>query len=336
MEIIKQLYEQSAELDTHKHDHIAYASQLKFDDNAELHVPTTLMGNLPPLKPTDWAWGQLFSKLGPTVYGRGSQKTLPSDYLLAIPRDLLATNLNRHLLNANKQWMVRAYDNHVRAVLDSKYPTIQNTELLQIIDAMLDDNAAGFPDLKVVRPDVTPDDLNIKTVWKDISGRNYGIGVYVGNGEIGNRKLRCLPMIQRHSCTNSIIFDGENGLEMVHRGSSATMRVQLKAAFVNIFHTSFELAEAMIRAEEERIPEFADVIKGLSIQYGWSDDVTASVLIGTENQQTRAGIVNGISWAAHEAVQDANDQTDLEVLAGRILVAPNSLFGRMVHVANSK
>lgn len=336
MEVIKQLFEQSSQQDLHKHDHIAFASQLEFGEDGRLRVPRTFAGEIQPLEPTEWAWGQLFSKLGPTVFGRGSHKTLPSDYLLAIPRDLLATNLNTHLQKTNRKWMVRAYDNRARAVLDHRYPTIQNTELLEIINTMLDDNAANFPDLKVVRPSVSPDDLNIKTVWKDIQGRNYGIGVYVGNGEVGNRRLRVLPLIQRHSCTNSIISDTENGLSLVHRGSSAAMRVQLKAAFSNIFHASAELVERMIEAEEERIPDFADVIQGLSVQYGWSEDVTSSVLIGTENQQTRAGIVNGISWAAHDAVQDANGQADLEVLAGRILVSPNSLFSRMVHVANSK
>ena len=79
-------------------------------------------------------------------------------------------------------------------------------------------------------------------------------------------------------------------------------------------------------AEEEQIPDFEAVLSGLARQHGWAQPVHSAVLIGTEGNTTRAGIVNGITYAAHRAVEHPNDQVDMEILGGAILTAPDSLF----------
>jgi hypothetical protein len=316
--------------DTHKADYTEEARKLRFDDQSRLMVPRQLFGGVPPLAPTAWAWGQVFSKLAPAVYGKGSQKTLPGDYLLSIPPRLLATNLNDHLSNINGTvWLVRAYDEICRAVLSDGFTTIGNTEILDVLAGVVEQNQT--PDFKLVRPSVLPDEINIKSVWKNIHkpGGDYGIGVYVGNGEIGNRRLRIYPIVQRHSCTNSIIVEHDKGIEFVHRGNKFTKMVQIKSVIAELFGLAAEVLEKMIAAEAEAIPHFTDVLAGLSAQYGWDDKTYATVAIGTEGKDTRAGLVNGITFAAHAIEREPSEQADMEILGGRILMAPDSLFHQM-------
>ena len=337
MQELEQMIETSTLYDQYKVDYIDHAREFMFNDGAMLVPPGNMMvENPPPLMLTLWAWNQVFSKLGPAVFGHGSGKSLPSDYLLTIPPDLLATNLNRHLNNANgREWMVRAFQNIGRAILSSDYSRIPNTELLQAINLAVDAEASSFPDLELVRPYIDADDLNLKILWKDITGTNYGIGAYMGNGEIGNRKFRILPFIKRTSCNNSIIMNSENGLELIHRGSPRSMMVQIKAAIGNIFNLSAGAVDLMIEAEGEKIPNFADVIEGLSEKYGWSEEITNNAMLGTEGQQTRAGLVNGVSYAARE-LEKSNDQIDMEILAGTLLTMDPNKLNRIARIHQAR
>jgi hypothetical protein len=331
LEQLNSMIECSERYDQDKHDYVHKARDLAFDNNAQLVLPKTMMGSIPPLKLTPWAWEQVFSKTGPAVYGHGSKKTLPTDYLLAIPASLLATNMNTHFRRITRDWMVRGYKQRCRAVLSGDYPLVSNTELIQAIVLAVSSDKGTLTDAKVIRNEVSPDTLHLSMRWKDITGTNYGLGVYLGNGEIGNFRIRLFPMIQRTSCQNSIIHDHENGLEVTHRGNLRSIMIQIKAAFGRIFHASAEMIDQMIEAEGEKVPDFSDVLNGLAIKYRWNNDMKLSVIHGTEGERTRAGIVNGISYAAHDRAA-GDERTDMEILAGEMLVAPPELFGRMARV----
>jgi len=336
MSIISQYVDKSAEYDSHKADYSEFVRNLHFDEAARLVIPAQMFGQVPPLTPTPWAWNQVFSKLGPAVFGKGCNKTLPSDYLLAIPPDLLAENLNRHIQSANgAAWLVRGYDAGARAVVSEGFTTIANTELLEILDGVVDQNPTA--DFRAVRSSVSPDDLNIRTIWKDTGGGNYGIGVYIGNGEIGNRRLRIYPLIQRHSCENSIIIEHDKGIEFVHRGNKITKMVLVKSVIAELFGVAAEVLEKMIEAESQQIPDFADVLGGLAIKYGWDDSTRTAVTLGTEGQQTRAGIVNGVTYAAHTVEKfTPNETADMEILGGRLLLAPENLFRQAVYAVRAQ
>lgn len=330
MDTIFDCVDVSAEHDAHKADYTEAARNIHFDDTARMIVPEQLFGAVPPLNPTTWAWGQLFSKMGPMVYGKGSNKTLPADYLLSIPSQLLATNLNDHLTKANgTTWLIRAYDQNCRAVLSEGFTTIGNTEILDVVAGIVREQQTQ--DFKLVRPSVRADDVHIKTIWKDVRGGNYGVGVYIGNGEIGNKRLRVYPVVQKHSCTNSIIVEHDKGVEFIHRGSKASKMVIIKSVIAELFGVAAEMLDRLIEAEAETIPNFTDVLLALGVQHNWDDRTAAAVAIGTEGQDTRAGLVNGITYAAHAVERDPSEQVDMEVLGGRYLVAPASLFGELAN-----
>lgn len=334
---IQELLDQSREQDGHKSDYIAHPNNIAFDDQCVMQVePGGLFtyGKV-ALNPNEWAYRQIFQKLATGVYGKGATKSLPADYLLTIRPALRAYVLNEHMHKdyPNGDWFVRAFDDTCRAVLSDRYAAIANSELLQILETVTHETKAT-PSL-AYSSSVTPDSLNVRIIWKDVQrgddsrgNGNWGIGVAITNGETGQRRLRGMPLLQRHSCQNSIVLDQTvNGFEFTHRGSVQTKMVVVKSAMQEIIPFAAEMLEKMIAADAQALPDFADVLHGLSLQYGWDEKQTAAVAVGTEGRETRAGIVNGVTHAA-KLFEDPDARMDMEILGGRILVAPDSLFAQ--------
>ncbi len=339
---VQNLLEMSVEQDGHKSDYNTHPTRgISFDQNSVMQVTAGGLWETSTvaLQPNDWAWRQMFSKLSASVYGKGVNKTLPADYLLALRPDLRAHVLNDHLHNyPNGEWFIRAYDDTCRAILSNQYASIPNTELLAILDKITNETKA--PSHLTKSSSVTPDSLNVRIIWKDVqrpdNGRGnggWGIGVAITNGETGQRKLRGMPLLQRHSCDNSIIVDTNTmGFEFSHRGSVTTKMLVVKSAMQEILPFSANLLETMIAADEQHIPDFTDVLNGLAIQYGWDEKTCTAVACGTEGRDTRAAIVNGVTFAAH-SIESPDERMDMEILGGKILVAPDSIFGQAARVA---
>lgn len=338
---IQNLLDQSREQDEHKSDYIAHPHNIQFDPACTMQIQSggLFANGMTQLTPNDWAYRQMFQKLGTTVFGKGVNKTLPADYLFALRPDLRAHVLNDHLRNyPNGDWFVRAYDDTCRAVLSDRYAAIANTELLNILNAVTTES--NTPSALTASSTVTPDSLNVRIIWKDVhrgddrnGNGNWGIGVAITNGETGQRRLRGLPLLQRHSCQNSIVGDGSvSGFEFTHRGSVQTKMIVVKSAMQEILPFAAEMLEKMIAAEGQVIPDFSDVLAGLAMQYGWDDNVTTSIAVGTEGYTTRAGLVNGITHAA-KLYEDPDARMDMEILGGRILVANDSIFGRAAYAS---
>lgn len=301
-------------------------------------------------KPSENFTQQLHKKLAPAVFGKGTNKTLPSDLYLAFHPELRAYNYNDHLAHhGNGNWKVRLYDDNARAVLDGKYPggadtqgRYDNTQYLTALYDILSAQAESLHSLKVVRSTVTPNDFTLRVVMRDgfdsdeeraAKGKgNYGIGVAISNSETGRAKLSVHQLIWRTSCTNSVAL-GENSYEQIHRGNMPAIKTLFLSAITQALEFSGDALNRVFEAEAQHIPSFADTLKGLAIQYGWSEETAQKVAIGTEGQETRMGIVNGVSCAAHQLHTDPLDQLYLEKQAGALLTAPDSLFAVAAHNA---
>ena len=94
--------------------------------------------------------------------------------------------------------------------------------------------------------------------------------------------------------------------------------VQFKAAIANALPMAATMVDSLIEADNEEI-DISAVLRSLAKQHGWGEPVQDAILMGTEGRQTRAGLVNGVSYAAHTAVDEPTDQYELEVLAGGLL-----------------
>lgn len=344
---VADLLDQSKAHDDHKADFKSSVRNFSFDDNARI-VPSVepgLFGSVAtstPLAPTRWAWSQIFSKLGPTVLG--GDRSLPSDYLLALRPEQRAALLNDHIqhTSADRTWLVRSFDDNARAVLSGIYTDINNTDLLETLHKVTTETTQ--PNSLTRDSNVTPDSLNVRIIWKDIDrprpdgggNKNWGIGVAVRNGETGNRKGGILPLIKRGSCDNSIVLDdGVHGYEFLHLGNKAAKLALIKGAMIDILPFAAKLLEDMIQADTQLIPDFTDVISGICLQHGWNEDIKIKIAQGTEGQETRAGLVNGVTWVSH-FVEDPDTQLDFQIAGGAILVAKDSVFSSAARLARAE
>jgi hypothetical protein len=287
---------------------------------------------------SDTAYAQLFSKLSPTVFGKGSGKHIPSDYLTSMPADLRAQILSRHCWDTNgfQSWMVRGFDDTARAVVHHAYPggidergRFENTQYLSILRELLP--ATPPSDFHLVRPFVDQNCTITRAISKFNDGGGYGIGVAISNDETGSRKLRVMPLVMRTSCDNSIMVDRSGtSLEMAHRGSLAAMRTQFKAALGTALRASAELLNKVIEADERELEDFDAILEGICREQGWQNGVRDAVMRGTENSETVLGVVNGITWAAHTVESlDQNTMLDMEMYAGSLLYAESKEWRRL-------
>ncbi len=260
--VISDLLYRSEVMDMGKSDSVVAPAQLRwFGKYASFQFgPESVWADVAGSVPLPFnlhAFRQVCAKLGAAVWtgkGRASQqaaqRSLPVDFLLALPDEITEKNMNwatETYASAfpKRKWLVREYESepqegvstrNIRAVVDGLYPAISNTELLYKASEMI---AGG--EHKLVRPHLTPDEMNVRIALRNV-GENYAVGVYIGNSEIGTSKIRILPFIQRHSCTNSIVsVDG--GMELVHRGDIHALRVQAIAAMAQSLHATGEMLE---------------------------------------------------------------------------------------------
>lgn len=294
---------------------------------------------------SEHAISQLHDKLGPAHYGKGSNRTLPTEYLGKFPPAMRADILNWTLERSPSIWKVRLYEDTCRAVLDGDYPRVWNTDILRQLSRVLQDRN-GFEGLHVDRPYLTPDEFFLRLWWSGAGTGNYRIGAAFGNSETGTRTFMGVPMIRRTSCANSIMvtdisaLTGQKaGFQMVHyRGASAeAMMTQFYAQLPALLNASAVLINKMIEAESVLIPDFRQVLDGLMVEHGWKKDFLEVVDEGTEGQRTLAGLVNGITYAAHVHTDTTNPQAlELEALGGRYLLANSAVFQRLAVQGGNK
>lgn len=292
-------------LDKQKQD---YTAPLRFNQQScWLKIGGNLFNEEIELPMTDHALSQACGRL----------KIPPYSYMRECPADLRASNLN-HWAD-NTQYLIREFNGSARAVLSTAYVPISNTQVLDIALEILDGTMYTpwdeyiTSDTLHVRLSVSEDRIDWADGW-DV----YRAGVYIGNGEIGNRSVRILPFIQRTSCTNSTIWR-EGGFVQKHIHTSFEhLRVNIKHSIAYLFGQPKAMIEAMMKAEADEIDNPAETIKAILRAKGLTayEDYA---MIGMEGKRSKAGVIHGITYAAKYAGNE-DVKADMEVLAGAYLM----------------
>lgn len=316
------LIQQSAELDEGKRDFRVPSNSLFFAETRELvldgvplpHDDADWQTMNDPLKIagllTDNARNQLYDKLATAAFGKGRTTSIPTAFLGVLPNGLFADTMNWMLSKSGGEWLVRfGFDQvpFVRAVLDSGYPRTYNTDILQQVHRVLLAKE-GLDGFFLDRPFVNADDMFVRGWWDGKGTGNYRVGFIVTNGETGMRRTSLLPMAQRTSCENSVTVSNLSfitgnkgvGMDAVHRKgiTAASIMISMYANMTDVLGASAKLINDMIAAEEVRLPSFAQILKGLSVEYDWDDKDEDRFLTGTEGKETVGGVVNGLTWLA--------------------------------------
>jgi hypothetical protein len=317
--MLDKLIQQSDEYDDLKFD-FGPTDAVRFDDrtaNIVVHNDAGIFGGEVNFPMTDWAFAQVCQKLGKGAWP-GTGRTLPKEYLTACPPWLRAEQLNHFAGIVNQQWLVRAYDNTCRAVLSDAYAIVGVTEALDITKRALDSSGASA--VTVFKPVVTPDILHLKLIVRnvDTDDGKYGLGAYVTTGETGNRRLEVRPLLQRNSCTNSIIFSGGQAFSRSHIGNRYVLAQLFTAAVYDAIGGSVQSLKRLLHARNERLDDIGSFVDKLIKKAGWSVELKDSILVGTEGHTSLFGVVQGISSAAN-SVEDDTLRNDMQIYAGSLL-----------------
>lgn len=328
-ETMIEMLDSSTKFDGEKQDFSSHENTFRFDDKCQLEATHKLMRVAQGgYTMTKHAVSQLASKLGQVAFPRTS-KSLPTDALMAwqamFPAETAAL-LNRHLEKKSDMYL-RTYGTSARAILSTQYVDFPNTRLLQMVNDALPlaetslgqiGNVQMGKAFCVVTPDYLHARISLANVMTDEG--EYRLGVYIGNDEVGNGRLRVLPGIQRTSCQNSLAFDYDTGLSLIHRGIQSLNANIVAAAILNSFKIGMENLNVLLKAREIEVPKIEDEITKLAKQYNWSLGIQNAVVFGTEGNGTLFGLVNGITYAAHEKMDNDDSRISLELLAGKVLI----------------
>lgn len=332
------LLDHANELKQYKADYRHNAREFKFlPDGSMTNSPeqTGLFAaaSMTPGKLTEWALKQAFEKLG-KAYNLSSIGSEHMKALEQVDPALFATNMNAAVnrLDEKEGWTVRTYtdpktnETNVRAVLSSQYLIIDNNDMLDLLNQVLTRN--GTPHRIGTRSFVTSDNMSVDIMFAEVNtglgngNDSFERGVRIRNGEIGDWTGGVYPVIKRRSCDNSIAVDDRAmSFRFKHHGKNTLefKRVQMHTAIGEILPFTFNVIEELVRAEEEALPNLSSVVLGMAEKYGWSESVIGAVYAGTEARQSVAGLVNGITYAAHTQQLAPETMSEMEFLGGAIL-----------------
>lgn len=339
-EMMIEMLDDSAKFDKEKIDFSSREHTIRFDEQCNLapvHKKIHFFSQGAYI-PTKHAMSQLAARLGQVAFPK-TTKSLPLDALMAwgkmFPAETAAL-LNKHL-DKREDLLLRTYGDQARAILSTQYVDFPNTRLLQMVnDALpLTEKSLGATSnvqmgkaFCVVTPDYLHARITLANVMTDEG--EYKLGVYIGNDEVGNGRLRVLPGFQRSSCQNSMVFDYDTGLSLVHRGIQSLNAQIVGAAILNSFKIGMENLDVLLKAREIEVPHMEDEIAKLAKQYGWSIGVKDAVILGTEGKETLFGLVNGITYAAHKKHDNDTLRFDMELLASKVLMERTNAHEREV------
>lgn len=306
---------------------------------SEVELLVDLGEDLVPLKVNRYAHTQVADHLG-------IQFKL-YDRLLVDHPDLLADLANGLLSREPSKRLLRTVDGKLRAFLSDRYRPRDNWDLMeQAVLPVLGEHAGR---VQFKKCDLTETRMYVKIVLPDFEmpvtpkvGDVIRGGVIIQNSEVGAGSLGIFPYTDRLLCLNGMVHT-EMGQRSRHVGkrieseseawdvySDATLALDDAAFFAKcsdtlravLNETIFEKIVGQMRdLAEIRVQGSPDkVVEVFASRNGLNDTEAGSMLTALiEGADLSAwGFVNAITRTARD-IEDADRQTELETLAGRLV-----------------
>jgi hypothetical protein len=269
--------------------------------------------------------------------------------------------LSTHLLHEELSTrLIRTLDGKVRAVLSSAYRTLDNADLFflaadefqkagaEIWDARLSDDTFR---LYAVAPGITAevhDDARPNANWSPGShwssdeGGNadrHVAAVSISNSETGGGALKVRPATLRIVCANWNVWD--QSLSQIHLGkkqeeqgwiSDDTKRLEDRVIWGkvrDVIRTAFDpkrFEEVIAKLRGAKAEEVVDPVKAVEAVVEFTalpesslDAIRAKFV--KEKDFTRYGLVQAVTWQAHEA-KDDEDKNLFDDAGAKVLATP--------------
>jgi hypothetical protein len=334
-DVARELHRQLAS----KHDYVSDTRQVTLTEvNRRIGVEINLPGDPQTFGVTRFAHQQVAERLGiPWKF---------YDRLLKDHPDLVVHTANELLHREPSKRMVRTLDGNVRAFLSDRYRPRDNWDMLEKAILPELDRYPGRIWFKSVQ--LTDTRLYVKTVFPDIErpitpkvGDVMRGGLIFQNSEVGNGALGIFPYTDVLMCTNGMVHT-DYGKRQIHVGgrhsgddeaweffSDTTLALDDAAFYakcrdivrgvidVSIFDRIAEQMRDLAGVEVDGAPD--KVIEVFATRNNLTEVETSGMLTALidSGDRTAWGYLNALTQTARDT-EDADRQTELETLAGRI------------------
>ncbi len=271
------------------------------------------------LYPSDWAWGQLCTKLGiPTGYFRRCPDHLQDAQFEHWIEHLKATR------REDMELLLRGNGSTLRGFLSSRYAFLDNRALVEAVEPLMEEGleVAWFEQtdvsfhLRLVNPAMS------KYVGED----QFFAGLHIANSEVGMRSLTVDALAYRLVCTN--------GLIRLVRDRSLYSRRHIGHVPANFTETIRNSAEEAMQASQRMVAEInasrewliekpTETLPPLMANWQVSGEVQQSIIdqivevAALGETPTGYMLINAVTNTAK--AQNPDERFRLESLAGNLL-----------------
>ena len=302
-------------------------SNVRFNDNAGITYQSDL-GDIRRPSLSRFSLGQLCSKIG-----------VPAQYISKCVNngmiDLAQDNVNSWLEDYNKNLFIREYDGKVRGVLSTKYSVCDSSEILQVIDDVID-----LHKYKVKGSFMNEERLHLRLVDKTplpINGEDLFAGITIDSSDVGRSILNCTFLIYKQVCTNGMVVSKANGtlFQQKHIGITSEEFHKGLTEGISIIPILTENAVGLINKSKSikttisgyssmsKIPddELQDFIAEIKLKTKLSEENANKViqLMYDKYDSSKFGYLNSITDVAKDFTLER--RIELEKYAGDVLVA---------------
>jgi len=301
----------AVEQEFHKYDFDATCKQMSVDETGSY----ISIKDRPYLLERD-AFTQMVKIVTPSNNGRNNSVAI-ADYLWnnkgnGIFQYAVQKHLNEH---PNQEFMVRTYDNSVRAFLSPNYAKMNNSTVILRVADIINENKMINDDFRVVESKIDRDYMRVKLIFEDYDNGQYGTGIYFSNNELGNGSVAFHSLVKRASCDNSLI--SADNMSLYHRGDIFSRLSLVEPELIASVNHSATLLKLLSNSRHTTFtPEqHTTIVNAIKERYLLSDEFVERMDKGSEGERNLWGIVNGITFAAKEM----KDREYYEQVASKIM-----------------
>jgi hypothetical protein len=306
---------------------------LPVEDGLVVNVYDPSQGDIIPLHPTHWSFGQL------AQYAQA-----PASYLRQLPPELAAINLQYGLefnpVRDNGLMLAQSYGDHkLRALTSSSYGRIWDMQVVEAVQRVNQDGRWQIPAASYTTQNprrattLYASDRDVFVFLVDpqnpvaVGGETLFRGFYTWNSEVGSAVFGLTTFLYRYVCDNRIIWGATDvkELRIRHTGGAPVRFAYEGRKYLQRYanESTQQIVEGIVKAKETDIP----VRRGDTVQQ-WLQErgfTKAEAKAGYEAAVIEEGsarsiwdIVNGITSYA-KTIQHTDKRVELEQKASKLM-----------------
>lgn len=331
------LIERQKTLDEGKQDYRCKTTSLKIQISGKLGIELPKIEKI--VYPSDHALRQLAGAHGFSAkqWQDIDHKECPTSVRVAYA-DLIEKSLSHRwgLKSTDSERLIRTQGNRMRAFMSGGYGVFNNSRALELMQKAFDVLDQNGAEVKVYDSWQTEDELCVRVIApghkrmepSPDGGEPSAVypGVYVGNSEIGTKRIYVKPLVLRLICSNGMMGIREDGagMQRVHRGSMMILENDFNMALADALNLADSQVERFLGLTQQTVAnplaELAKIWKKNEKRTEFTNEnfklAEASLTrYIAQFGETKYSVVNALTEVA-QTYKDANERLLVEEIAG--------------------